>query len=295
MRRQRLRLLFLGAVALVLLFGFARPASAQEDPTAGEGEVTSETTPPAPEVPAADAVVAGTPAALDPAAAPPAEQAPAVPVATGQEGEGEGGGDPLEEVRHEAEENGATHADVECIDVIAEGGTTEDCQDAPNPLLPEVNEIIWGIVGFAVVFFFVAKFGLPQIKGAMNARTEKIRGDIEAAETQREEADNLLAEYRAQLNDARAEAGQIIEEARQAADQIKRDQEARLQAELAELRERAVNDIESAKTQAMADLRSEVAQLAIGAAETIVGHNLDAATQTQLVDEYIDQIAARRS
>ena len=155
--------------------------------------------------------------------------------------------------------------------------------------------MFWGIVGFSVVFFFVAKFGLPQIKGAMNARTEKIRNDIQTAEAQREEADSLLAEYRAQLNDARTEAGQIIEEARQAADQVKRDQEARLQSELAELRERAVNDIESAKAQAMTDLRSEVAQLAIGAAETIVGRNLDATTQTPLVDDYIDQIAARRS
>jgi F-type H+-transporting ATPase subunit b len=295
MRRQRrLRLLFLGAVALVVLFGFARPASAQEDPATGEGEVTSETAPTAPETPAADAVVpVGAPAALDPAAAPPAEAAPGAPEATAQEGEG--GGEPVEEVIHEAEERGATHADALCIEILAEGGSVEDCQEAPNPLLPEVNEIIWGIVGFSVVFFFLAKFGLPQIKGAMNARTEKIRNDLQAAESQRDEADGLLAEYRAQLNDARSEAGQIIEEARQAADQLKRDQESRLQGELAEVRERAVNDIEAAKVQAMADLRSEVAQLAIGAAETIVGRNLDAATQTQLVDDYIDQIAARRS
>jgi F-type H+-transporting ATPase subunit b len=215
--------------------------------------------------------------------------------ASAQEGEGEGGGSATEEVIHEAEENGATHADAECIEILAEGGTTEDCQEAPNPLLPETNEIIWGAVGFFVVFFFVAKFGLPQIKGTMNTRTEKIRGDIQAAENQREEAESLLAEYRAQLNDARAESGRIIEEARGAADTIKRDQESRLQGELAELRERAVNDIEAAKTQAMSDLRSEVAQLAIGAAETIVGRNLDNATQTQLVDQYIDQIAARRS
>jgi F-type H+-transporting ATPase subunit b len=293
MRRQRLRLLFFGAVALVLLFGFARPASAQEDPTATE-DTTGETTPPA-----ADPVVAGDPAETPAADAPSVLVDSAVPAATAQEeptsGTQEGGEDPVEATIHEAEENGTTEIDAECIETLADGGSVEDCQEAPNPLLPEVNEIIWGIVGFSVVFFFLAKYGLPQIKGAMNARTEKIRTDLQTAETQREEADSLLAEYRAQLNDARSEAGQIIEEARQASDQIKRDQEARLQTELAELRERAVNDIEAAKTQAMSDLRTEVAQLAIGAAETIVGRNLDAATQTQLVDEYIDQISARRS
>jgi F-type H+-transporting ATPase subunit b len=129
----------------------------------------------------------------------------------------------------------------------------------------------------------------------MEARTERIRAELQAADTAKAEAQGVLDDYRAQLNDAKTEAGRIIEEARQVADQIKRDQEARLQSELAELRTRAVGDIESAKAQAMNDLRSEVAQLAIGAAETVVQRNLDPATQTQLVEDYINQVAAQRS
>jgi F-type H+-transporting ATPase subunit b len=105
----------------------------------------------------------------------------------------------------------------------------------------------------------------------------------------------VLDDYKAQLHDARAEAGRIIEEARQAADRIKRDQESRLQTELAELRARAVADIESAKAQAVSDLRGEVARIAIGAAETVVQRNLDEATQTQLIEDYINQVAAQRS
>jgi F-type H+-transporting ATPase subunit b len=233
---RRLPLAFLGVVGLALLFGFADPAGAQEEPA-----------------------------------------------------------DPVEETIHEAEENGASHADAECVEVLAEGGSVTDCQEAPNPLLPEPNEIIWGGLAFVIVFFFVAKFGLPQIKGTMNARTERIRNDLQSAEDQKNEAETLLAEYRAQLNDARSEAGRIIEEARQAADQVRRDQEASLQAELAETRQRAVADIEAAKSQAMTDLRTDVAQIAIGAAESIVGRNLDDATQSQLVEQYIDELAARRS
>ena len=146
-----------------------------------------------------------------------------------------------------------------------------------------------------VVFFFLGKYGWPQMKAAMNARSEKIRSDIAAAEAQNSEAEGLLAEYRAQLNDAKAEAGRIIEEARQASDTLKRDAEARLQTELAEARTRAMDDIEAAKTHALTDLRGEVTQLAIGAAEVVVQHNLDAATQTQLVEDYINQVAAARS
>jgi F-type H+-transporting ATPase subunit b len=196
------------------------------------------------------------------------------------------------------EEGGDTeidHASEECIHILEDGGAIDDCQEAPNPLLPETNEIIWGALGFAVVFFFIAKFGLPQMRTAMNNRTEKIRGDLQAAEDQRAEADSVLSDYRAQLADAKSEAGRIIEEARQAADQIKRDQEARLQSELAELRTRAVADIDTAKAAAMQELRGEVTSLAIGAAEVVVQRNLDADTQTQLVEDYINQVAAQRS
>ena len=197
----------------------------------------------------------------------------------------------LEDANDEA---GGTEFDAHCIEILAEGGSAEDCQEAPTPLLPETNEIIWGALGFFVVFFFVWKMGFPAIKKGMEARTERIRSDLAAAETQRTEADNLLADYRAQLADAKNESARIIEEARQSADALKRDQEARLQSELAELRAKATSDIDAAKVQAIADLRGEVASLAVGAAEVVVGKSLDQPTQVQLIEDYINQVANQR-
>ena len=187
-----------------------------------------------------------------------------------------------------------THANHECIELLEAGNDVDDCHAAPNQLLPETNEIIWGSIGFLVVFFFVWKMGLPAIKASMNNRTERIRNDLDSAEAQRTEADTLLADYRAKLADAQGESNRIIEEARLSADALKRDQEGRLQSELAELRSKAAADIESAKVQAIADLRGEVAQLAIGAAEVVVKANLDQASQTQLIEDYINQVANQR-
>ncbi|MGE3620101.1 MAG: F0F1 ATP synthase subunit B [Acidimicrobiia bacterium] len=187
------------------------------------------------------------------------------------------------------------HAEHLCIETLEGGGAIDDCQEAPNPLLPEVNEIIWGAIGFFVVFFFVWKMGYPAIKKGLDARTERIRADVQAAESQRAEADQLLTDYRAQLADARSEASRIIEEARQVGESMRRDQEARLQTELAEMRSRAAADIEVAKGQAISDLRGEVAKLAVGAAEVVVQKNLDQATQVQLIENYINQVAQQRS
>jgi F-type H+-transporting ATPase subunit b len=186
------------------------------------------------------------------------------------------------------------HASQECANKLAEGGTVEDCQKSPNPLLPETNEILWGIVGFAVVFGFISWKGFPSIKAGMNARTERIRSDLDAAESERTEAEQVLAQYQAQLNDSRSEAARIVEEARQAADEVKANLVAKAEADVAEMRQRANAEIESAKVQAVADLRGEVTALAIGAAEQVVERNLDTETNRALVESYIDSVGASR-
>lgn len=219
--------------------------------------------------------------------------------ALAQEGEGEEPSFSEEEqteTEHHAEEiaeaNGAGEFDRHCIPIIMDGGSVDECQEAPNLLLPETNEIIWGALGFIIVFGLLAKFAFPAMKTAMQERTDKIRGDLQAAEDQRQDAERLQREYQAKLNEARTEAGRILDEARQSAEQIKRDREGALQTELAEMRQRAQTDIEGQKAQATAELRGDLAQLAIGAAETVLQRNLDAASQQQLVEDYIDQVAA---
>ena len=104
----------------------------------------------------------------------------------------------------------------------------------------------------------------------------------------------ILAEYQTQLADARNESARIIEEARQAADSVRSDLQARAESDIAELRARANADIESAKAQAIADLRGEVTALAIGAAEQVVGRNLDQDTNAALVEAYINSVGADR-
>jgi F-type H+-transporting ATPase subunit b len=200
----------------------------------------------------------------------------------------------IEHIKHEAEEimlqNGATEIDSHCIPILLDGGSPEDCNEAPSPILPELNELIWGGISFLLLLALMWKFALPAIKDGMNARTERIRADLDAAENAKTEAAGVLDGYKAQLADAKNEAARIIEEARQSADALKRDQEARLQTELAESRARAAADIEAAKAQATADLRGELAQLAVGAASAVVNKNLDPAAQTQLIEDYINQV-----
>jgi F-type H+-transporting ATPase subunit b len=60
------------------------------------------------------------------------------------------------------------------------------------------------------------------------------------------------------------------------------------------MRRRAAADVEASKHQALADLRAEVATLALGAAERVVEHSLDRETQVQLIENYINSVGATR-
>ncbi|MFN0088706.1 MAG: F0F1 ATP synthase subunit B [Acidimicrobiales bacterium] len=212
-----------------------------------------------------------------------------LPQAAGAAGESVGGC-VLEKV-HELEENAALTEEQR-----ADRAETalEDCRKSPNPILPPVNEIIWGGLAFLILLGAMWKVALPPIKKGMQARSDKIRNDLLAAEQARVEAEQVQAQYNARLADARAEAQRIIDDARQTADSLKADLQRRAEVDIAELRQRAAADVEASKAQALADVRGEVAALALGAAELVVERNLDASTQAQLIENYINTVGASR-
>jgi F-type H+-transporting ATPase subunit b len=184
----------------------------------------------------------------------------------------------------------ATKAAKECIDKLENGGTIDDCQKAPSPLKPENNEIIWGSAAFLVLLIAMWKWGIPAVKNMERAREDRIRNDLETAEKARTDAETAAAQYRSQIGDARSEAAHIIDEARQAADNVRRDLVARAEAEAAEIRTRAAEDIRLQTDRAMTELRQTVASMSVELAQRIVERNIDAAAQQQLIDSYIASV-----
>ncbi|MCQ3806598.1 MAG: F0F1 ATP synthase subunit B [Acidimicrobiaceae bacterium] len=168
----------------------------------------------------------------------------------------------------------------------------DTCEEAPSLIIPEIDEIIWGGGAFLILFGFMWWKGFPAVQGAMQARSEKIAADLDAAESAKTQATTVLADHEAQLAGAKAEAAQIVEDARAQADLVAAEIAARANEEMAQMRARAAADIESARSQAVSDLRGVVADIAVGAAERVIKSNLDIDTQRALVDAYIDEVAA---
>ncbi|MYH00075.1 MAG: F0F1 ATP synthase subunit B [Acidimicrobiaceae bacterium] len=200
------------------------------------------------------------------------------------------GGCVIEQVHYVEAEYGSLDAlDKKALEKFEDD--LEGCVEAPSPILPELDEIIWGGLAFVILFAFMWWKGLPAVKRAMDARSEKIRSDLDAADTAKTDAMRTKSEYEAQLADAKTAAAAIIDEARAQADQLRQDLQARAEADIAEQRARAAADVESSRRQAIDDLRTEVAAIAVGAAERVVGASLDADVHRSLIDGYIDDVA----
>ena len=174
----------------------------------------------------------------------------------------------------------------------AEEGAEEHEPTGLDLVLPDTAELIYATLAFLVVLFLLKKFAWPKIREAVETREQQIAGELSSAEGQRAEAQRLLDEYKAQLAEALAESNKIIEEARQSAEQVRKDLVVKAEADAKGIVARANEQIAAERTRSMQELQSQVAALAIDLAEKVVGRSLDRSTQGDLVNDYIAQVGS---
>lgn len=168
----------------------------------------------------------------------------------------------------------------------------EEETNDPADLYPHWEELLVGALAFAILFFFMWKWVLPRVNSLLEERRHKIQGDLERAEQTRGEADQLLADYRAQLANAREEGNRIIEEARKSADQLRRDLQGKAEQEAQATVARAQEEIRAERDRVLQELSTQVGEIALELAGRVVGRSLDESTHRQLVDEYIELVGS---
>jgi F-type H+-transporting ATPase subunit b len=163
-----------------------------------------------------------------------------------------------------------------------------------TPIWPAGAELVLGTVCFVVVFGILGKLLLPRITKLLNEREDAIQGGINRADEAQAEAQAVLQQYRAQLDDARHEASRIREEAHEQGAQIIAEMRERAEAEARRITEAAQSQIEADRQQALVSLRAQVGSLATELASRIVGESLtDTARQGRMVDRFLDDLEAR--
>jgi F-type H+-transporting ATPase subunit b len=166
----------------------------------------------------------------------------------------------------------------------------------PNPLVPSLAEIIVGLIAFAILYFVVAKFLVPRFEQMYKERTDAIEGGMARAQEAQEQAAAALANYQAQLADARGEAARIREEGREQGAAILAEMREQAQSESARIVAAAQVQVEAERLAAMASLRHDVGTLASDLAAKIVGQELsDDDAKRAVIDRFIADLEANAS
>jgi F-type H+-transporting ATPase subunit b len=162
----------------------------------------------------------------------------------------------------------------------------------PGDVYPKLPELIVGAIAFGIFFSFLWRWAIPRFNSVLEERRKQIQGQLESAEQTRHQAERELTDYRSQLANAREEANRIIEEARATADQLRRDMERRAEEESGNIVARAQDEIRAERDRVFNELRTQVADIAVGLAGRVVAAELDPKAHQRLIDEYIEQVAA---
>jgi len=155
---------------------------------------------------------------------------------------------------------------------------------------PDVGLMIWTLVVFGLSMYLLAKVAFPRIAEALDRRQKAIEDSIDAAEHTRAEAEQILAEYRERLAEARGQADDIVSRARKTGEAAENEILADARSKREEMMEQTRKDIEAETRRAIQAIRAEVADLTVLATEKVARKSLTDDDQKRLVEEALSEL-----
>lgn len=157
-------------------------------------------------------------------------------------------------------------------------------------VIPELSSLIMQITATIILFLILRHFLFKPVTEFLNARKEKIANDLETANKNKEEAQNLKSEYEMKIEASKKEAQGIIEAARRRGEEVREEiiMEAKKEAEA--IIEKARKEIEREREKAVEELKEEVVTIAMLAASKVIDKNLDINAHKEIINKFINEV-----
>ena len=150
------------------------------------------------------------------------------------------------------------------------------------------------VIVFVLMVLILARWVYTRVLEAAEQRQKAIGAELEAAEKARQSAEGELQNAQKRLDDARAQAEEIIAGASKSADQLREELRQKAEEDAKRLVERSREEIVAERQKALDSVRREVAELVVEATERVIGDSLDGERHRKLIDNAIKEVAAER-
>ncbi|WP_371862705.1 F0F1 ATP synthase subunit B [Companilactobacillus mindensis] len=158
-----------------------------------------------------------------------------------------------------------------------------------------LGDMLFILVSFIVLALLVKHFAWGPVTKMMDARSEKITGDLDYADQERSRAEKLAKEREDALKSSRAEAVEIVSKAKESGETQKKSIVSDAHSEAEEVRQRAKSDAAKAKEDAMSDAQNDIASLSLEIASKVISKELNADDQKSLIDSYIKELTVHEA
>ena len=158
-------------------------------------------------------------------------------------------------------------------------------------LAPNWPQLLTTVVGFLLLVWIMRKYAWGPILDPLDQRREKIESDYQAAERELGSAEQLKADFETKLSEIKVIERERVQEAVKKGEVLADGIVTKARAEVDQTKAKSLQDLEMEARKAQKQLRDDVVDLAIGAAEKLIGERLDDEKHRQLIQQYIDELA----
>lgn len=152
----------------------------------------------------------------------------------------------------------------------------------------------WALIGLIIFLGIMAYIKVPaMMAGALDKRADQIRNELEQAKKLREEAQQLLAEYQRKRKEAEAEAAGILSAAEKEAAILRDEAKAKTEEYVSRRTAMAEQKIQQAEADAINEVRAAAVDLAVVAAENLIGKKVDSKTSDALFKASLGDLKTR--
>jgi F-type H+-transporting ATPase subunit b len=146
-------------------------------------------------------------------------------------------------------------------------------------------QLVWLLITFVALYAVMSWFGLPRVRAILDARKNRIDGDLDKASQMKSEAEAVIAAYEKALAEARTQAQITLRETTDRLNAEAAQRQAKVAEELARETAIAERRIGEAKTQALGSLREVAIEVTRAAAQKLTGRDIDAQHAGAAVDQ----------
>jgi len=162
---------------------------------------------------------------------------------------------------------------------------------AANPLIQVTPGLmIWTIVCFLISLYVLKRYAFGPIQKLIDERRERIRSALDEADNARGEARKLLEEHRKLIAQAKGEAEEILSETRRVAEANQRRMREETEADRQRRIEETRRQVETETRRALEQIRAEVADLSLIAAEKVTRRSFADEDHRRLIEEAVSEL-----